>query len=414
MRMIFLGVRNFHFFNPKLLAEFQAIVVASASQVLPKEIEETAQIVRVPEIFNPLSKTHEFALNETVLALKSVLQNHENTRLFCNQEANLLVAEQVRTALGLPSHLDKEMAPFRDKLLMKSLIVQAGLRTPHYLDEDKEVQTLLHEELCALLGHRFIIKPRSSVGSRGIFKVFDSEVYTKFLNETRSDDCEYEAEEFIDGTLYHCDMVIQDEECLFSVVSRYSCPNADLQEGRTLGSIIEPIESPLTQEIADFSLNCLRALGLPNGCFHMEIFYSNQGELVFLEVAARSPGLDIVPRYQAWLGVNFYDMELTIQAGRCAKSFAKNPLNHLAQKGFFAIFPRGQGKITQLNLPQIRSQYHIDWQVNVGQETATTTTNLDFGGKITVTSPDAATAYQDFEYITQRFQPISYEATELQ
>jgi biotin carboxylase len=407
MRMIFLGTRNFHFFSPALIRSFDKIVVASASQPVPADIAATATVIRVNDAYNPESKTNELVFEETVRALKAQLGDDRNARLFCNQEANLMLAEEVRVALGLESHLTCDVERFRSKPLMKNLVANAGLRTPRYLQLSK-THPESFESLCLELGKRLIAKPCASVGSRGVFKLFNANDYSRFLQATADDDCLYEAEEFIEGTLYHCDMIFQGGALKYSVLSRYSCPNADLQEGRTLGSIIERRDSPLYSRAIEFSTRCMRALGSPDGCFHMELFESPAGEIIFLEVAARSPGLDIVPAYRDWLGVNFYDAELLIQAGRDVSRAVLPHADHVPQPGFYAVFPRATGLITSLNSPAIAGRYRIDWKVKSGEQVSKTTTNLDFAGMIRVHSTDEESAYREFEYITTRFVPISY------
>jgi biotin carboxylase len=407
MRLIFLGTRNFHFFSHEVISSFDKILVAGSSQAVPADIEATATLIRVGEVYNPESKTNELDFEETVRALKAQLGDDRSARVFCNQEANIVLAEEVRAALGLKSHLRCDVERFRNKLLMKDIVSRAGLRAPRYRQLSK-TQPESYESLCLDLGKRLIAKPCASVGSRGVFKLFDAHDYARFLRETAGDDCLYEAEEFIEGTLYHCDMIIQGGELKYSVLSRYSCPNVDLQEGRILGSIVERRDSPLYARAVEFSTQCMRALGSPDGCFHMELFESIEDEIIFLEVAARSPGLDIVPAYRDWLGVNFYDAELLIQAGRDVSNAAFPDANHVPRPGFYAVFPRATGLITSLNSPEIEGQYRIDWKVKAGEQVSKTTTNLDFAGMIRVHSTDEESAYREFEYITTRFVPISY------
>lgn len=64
-----------------------------------------------------------------------------------------------------------------------------------------------------------------------------------------------------------------------------------------------------------FSEKVLRALGMPDGATHMEVFIERRGEPVFPEVAARAPGLLIVPLYEREFGINMANLEFCVQMG---------------------------------------------------------------------------------------------------
>ncbi|MEO9385044.1 ATP-grasp domain-containing protein [Chromobacterium phragmitis] len=360
------------------------------------------------EVYDPHSKTLCLDLEQAIGVLAPLVSGDAAVKIFCNQEANMEVADRLRERFGLHDHLAGKVEHFRDKLAMKHIIQSAGLRAPVYAELMPDIGAEAYADLRQALRGKFIVKPRASVGSRGVYKIDKPADFERFLSEAAGDDCEYEAEEFIDGDLYEFDLAIQNGEPIYSAVSRYSCPMADLQEGRTLGSIMVGRNEPLHARIVAFGLQCARALGADNGCFHMELFHSVADELVFLEVAARSPGLMTVPAYHSWEGVNLYDMELMIQSGQDASRLGQAAVSHQSRPAFFVVFPKVGGTIRELGKPELDCDIDMDWRVHVGQRVEATTTNIDFAGKAFVRADSEAEVRQAFQHLVGEFIPVSY------
>jgi biotin carboxylase len=409
MQIIFIGTKNFDFFSRSVLNNHQKILVVAKTEKLPIWLEDSSKVIRVEEVYDHNSKTFHLDFDEAVAGLSPLVVSSSESRVFCNQESNLEVADRIRARFSLHDHLNGNVDNFRDKLTMKSIIQSTGLRAPIYTELKNPVLPDAYEALHQLLKGRFIVKPCSSVGSRGVYKISEKRDFERFLSETADDECRYEAEEFIEGELYEFDLAIQNGRVIYSAVSRYSCPMADLQEGRTLGSIMVRRDSPLHARISAFGLQCAQALRAENGCFHMELFHSTHDELVFLEVAARSPGLMTVPAYHSWEGVNLYDIELLIQSGQDASTLGEPLQGHKSRPAFFVVFPKINGTVSALNKPESKGRIEIDWRVAVGQEVAATTTNIDFAGKAFVSASSEAEANEAFHYLTSEFVPVEYQ-----
>lgn len=409
MQIIFVGTKNFNFFSRDLLNQQKKVILASTTEKLPEWLEASSTIIRVAEAYDHNSKTYCLDLDESICRLAPLINTQDDFKVFCNQEANLDVADNIRKYFSLYDHLNGNVEHFRDKLVMKEIIKKSHLRAPIYTDLNKELSVDDYEVLWKSLRGKFIIKPCSSVGSRGVYKISEKDDFVHFLEESKGDECRYEAEEFIEGDLYEFDLAIQDGKIIYSAVSRYSCPMADLQEGRTLGSIMVNRESPLHSRISNFGLKCSKALGATNGCFHMELFHSIHDDLVFLEVAARSPGLMTVPAYHSWEGINLYDIEMLIQSGQCASTLGIPSQGHKILPAFFVVFPKVNGTITAINQPKLNIKIEMDWRVAVGQKVNATTTNIDFAGKAFVRTDNEAEAELAFKYLTTEFNPIVYQ-----
>jgi len=408
MKIAFIGTKNFHFFSSDLLSNADKIIITSKKQSLPSTIESDSKIIRVNEVYDANSKTVKLDIEECLQELKNIVLTRSDFKVFCNQEANLEVAESIRKHFNLYDHMNGRVECFRDKLLMKEILREKGLRTPIFFDLSSARTILNYDDLSQKFGGDFVIKPSASVGSRGVYKIFAQEDFTSFIKDTLNDDCHFEAEEFIDGDLYEYDTVIENGKIIYSNVSRYNCPMADLQEGKTLGSIMVGRSEKIHQRISAFGKQCIGALEANNGCFHMEIFHSKNDELVFLEVAARSPGLMTVPAYLLWEGVNMYDLELLIQCGLPAENYVNVSKEHVSRPSYYVIYPKLNGEISSLDMPSLDVEIDIDWQVKRGEIVNDTTTNIDYAARFFVTCNNIDDANKTFSYLTDEFKAIKY------
>lgn len=410
MTDILIGCKNFDFFSKNLLKTLNLVVVASQTQEIPNWLTEISRVVRVEERYDQRSKTMQLDASHVIRELRALGDIDGYAHAFCNQEANLEVAEQIRREFGIFDHLGGNTDRFREKPLMKDKVLSAGLRAPRYCVLPLKPSLSIYDELVATIGSSFIVKPCASVGSRGVYKIFSQADLKYFILNSEGDGCTYEAEEFINGTLFQFDFAMQNGKLLARAVSRYSCPMVDLQEGRTLASIMMPAGSTLFQKIESFGLSCARALDITDGCFHMELFSSIDGELVFLEIAARSPGLLTVPAYCSWLGINFYDIELFIQLEKDATNLSLCDAAFVAKPAFFAVFPKKSGTVKELASPSLNGEYTLDWRIKPGEVVAATDTNIDYAGLLFLVAANEEDAIADLEYLTTEFVPVLYSA----
>jgi biotin carboxylase len=184
---------------------------------------------------------------------------------------------------------------------------------------------------------------------------------------------------------------------LFAECSLYSCGNFDFQRGLLLGSLPLDREHPHRAMLLDFSDRVLRALGSPDGATHMEVFVDRRGEPVFLEVAARAPGLLIVPLYERQFGINMPDLELDLQMG--LEPSAARPTSGYH---FYSLIPSRAGKVVQLREPEIDSAYELTWKIAPGQSLKPCTSNLDQVGSMFVSSESYERLCRDFESLTSQ------------
>ncbi|MGN8248971.1 ATP-grasp domain-containing protein [Pseudomonas sp. SMV7] len=222
--------------------------------------------------------------------------------LIALSEFTLEIAAQVRQALNIPGHGPDEVAVYRDKARMKQVLQEHGLAVPAFT----RCQSLAHTlAFAAETGYPLIVKPVDGAASIGVVRVDDERQLLAALDGL--DLARHEVEAFVEGQVYHVDGYTDGTgQVPFQAVSRYLNSCLDFARRQPLGSVLLQA-SPLRTRIADFSRQCLQALGLRDTAFHLELFVREDGSLVFLEVGARVGGSEVPHLINRVFGVNLYE-----------------------------------------------------------------------------------------------------------
>tara|TARA_Y100000780_G_scaffold222917_1_gene232619 strand:- start:3021 stop:4280 length:1260 start_codon:yes stop_codon:yes gene_type:complete len=333
-----------------------------------------------------------------------------NLRIFCQQEDNVELAAQVREFFNIPGDKPYMISGFRDKILMKKRVsnCKLGVVPKHVQLDNKNLSGDYNRDyahLCKMLGEKFVIKPISAAGS---FNVCIVETYRDFLEaanliENKSYSYRYEADEFVDGTLYQCDSFIIDGEIFYCGILELGCTNFDFVGGKPL-SVFPVTSKPTYEKLYDFNKEVINCLGFTNGSTHHEIFVKKDGSLVFLEIAARVPGGLGVPYHIANSNINLIDANIYLMMGcDLNKKINLNIKNNVIS----ALLPVGRGKIKSLNEPPIISNYTIDWYVHKGM-LVDSRSLADAAGVLMAFNDDQLALRNDFDSL-QNYVPITCE-----
>jgi hypothetical protein len=223
-------------------------------------------------------------------------------RLIAVSEFTLGIAAEVRAALGIPGPRPEEVALYRDKLRMKEVVAKAGIRTPRFAPCDSALSAL---EFAREIGFPLILKPVSGAASVGVHRVEDETALATLLAQVDLGD--YELEEFVEGPIYHVDgFAGEDSHIRFMAVSRYinDCLSYEAG-GQPLGSVVVQ-DSPLRSRVHEFARQCVSALGVASMPFHLELFVTADGDLVFLEIAGRIGGAEVPYLTEKLFGINLF------------------------------------------------------------------------------------------------------------
>jgi hypothetical protein len=318
-------------------------------------------------------------------------------------ERNLLLAADLRAEFGLPGPRRDDILPFRDKCLMKQRVAAAGVRVPRYgrYEPDRAARDR-HGYFLALsaeVGLPLILKPVDGNSADGVYKIESSGDFAAVPDDLGR---AYEYEEFIDGTIYSVNIVSRDRRSVFAGVTEYLVNSSAVREGR-VNADINLIESdPRVPAMIAFAEQALDALGWPDGASHLELFRTEAGELVFLEVAARFKGLAGVAAMQRNYGVALVNLALEIETGLASRPYPDEQVYC-----FDAVIPKERGVIQHLAEPDIDSEFSITWKVREGDVIGQGESLGDNGGVFLVWNKDYDVLYRDFTRLAG-YRPVSY------
>jgi biotin carboxylase len=194
---------------------------------------------------------------------------------------------------------------FRDKLAMR---VKAGLGEVRQPDCVHFVNEAHINAFTARVPLPYILKPRGEASAIGVKKITSNEELWKIYEELGDRRSAYLVEQFLPGEIFHVDALTYDGKVVFACVSKYGKPPLDVVHGGGIfttatverGSDDEKNTLKANQEL-------LKCLGLRYGASHTEFIKAEQdGELYFMETAARVGGANIVEMVDAATGVNLW------------------------------------------------------------------------------------------------------------
>ncbi|SEM09793.1 ATP-grasp domain-containing protein [Streptacidiphilus jiangxiensis] len=239
-------------------------------------------------------------------------------QLIALSEFTLEIAARVREELGLPGPDTAEVAVYRDKVRMKELLAEAGMRVPRFAACVSTEQALAFAESC---GFPVILKPVDGAASIGVHRVEDASALAELLPTL--DLARYEIEEFVTGEIFHVDGYADEGSgVVFQVASRYVNDCLAFGAGAPLGSVVVQ-RSDLRDRIEAFTQQCVSSLGMRITPFHLELFVTPDGDLVFLEIGGRVGGSEVPHLLNRVFGVNLYEVWLRNLSGESMSVPAK-------------------------------------------------------------------------------------------
>lgn len=307
-----------------------------------------------------------------LIKLIDKLDISDDLLVLCSDEANVMVAAELREHYGLSSGpRPAELKPYRDKIYSKKQLSGTSVSYPRY-KEVKDIKRLPRDfsELQASIGKKIIFKPSQSAGSWKVFTIDNQADYEVFLEQAPRN-IVFNAEEFIEGKFYHCDTLYVNGELKFIELCEYP-PNLDFQKNHPLYSLVYLEQDEFSEKLKRTCKESLQALGLLNGLQHTEFMVSQNGDIYFIESNARAPGLGITSSYEDIFGINLLEMELSYISG----VFEYKAMERSAYSAFIN-FPIKQGRLKDISLPKIDSDLSVNQLIQVGQSMPPCRSNAD-------------------------------------
>ncbi|KTD47721.1 ATP-grasp domain-containing protein [Legionella quateirensis] len=308
--------------------------------------------------------TFETTLPIVVHYLKEV--SRDQIKLVTNDEACILVVGKLIDYLGLKGEGEKVLIKFIDKIVMKNTLDAQGIRTPYHqkFNRDEYLTDKVHyiTELEKKFNYPFVVKPIALYGSASFKKIHNRTEWFAYVEQIVHSDISFQIEEFIEGTLFHCDAIVQNKEIRFVSISEYLWPMALFKEGYPTGSIVLPEHDSRWNQLNVVHQQIIALLQPPEGVTHCELFLTQNNEVVFLEIAARPSGALVVSMIERMTGVNIelahfmlrLQRPITIQTQR------------ITEFSFFCYVPKKNGLVLSLELPKLNSELSIEWNVKPG------------------------------------------------
>ncbi len=218
---------------------------------------------------------------------------------------DVLTAADLREHLRLPGMGATASRYFRDKLAMRQGAARAGLRVPAFSPVVNHGQ--LQRFMDAVPGP-WMLKPRTEAGAMGIKKLHEQHELWPWLERLGDEQSFFLLEQFLPGDVYHVDSIVWDGRIAFAAAQKYGQPPFDVAHG---GGVFmsRTLRRDGDEARALYAMNeqVLAGLGMRQGVAHTEFIRAHgDGELYFLETAARVGGANIAEMIEVAAGVNLW------------------------------------------------------------------------------------------------------------
>lgn len=259
----------------------------------------------------------ELSVNDLIHAVSYAARTRHIDRIVALDEFDMENVAALREHLRLPGIGLTTIRYFRDKLAMRAQAQECGILVPefiHILNYDKL------REFMARVPAPWLLKPRSQASGIGMKKIQSPEELWPWLDQLGDRQSEYLLEQFIPGSVFHVDGVVNERSVLFAEAHAYGAPPLDVShQGGVFTTCTMPREAAETLALKALNQKLIQTLGLARGVTHAEFLKANvDGRVYFLEVAARVGGAYISNMVETATGINFWRewAHLEVTAGK--------------------------------------------------------------------------------------------------
>ncbi len=315
-------------------------------------------------------------------------------KVVCLWEPYILLAAQLREAFGLPGMTSQQSVAFRDKEEMKRRLDAAGIRTPWHHSATTVAGV---KEAAERIGFPIIVKPIAGAGSADTYRVDSWEELDRVLPALRHVP-QVSVEEFVDGEEFTHDTICADGRILHESIAWYRPRPLIMRLNEwvsPISTVLRDLDQPELAGGREMGRKVIEALGFREGFTHMEWYRKNDGEVVFGEIGARSPGGRLTDVMNYALDADLYAAlgEAVVRGG------ISQPLERRYNAA--AIFKRakGMGRIQHVEgLNRLLSEYgeHVALLdlAPLGAPRKDWTQSIIADGRVIVRHPDLATTLE--------------------
>ncbi|CAF3146579.1 unnamed protein product [Rotaria sp. Silwood2] len=248
--------------------------------------------------------------------LYELCNKHKYTKIIAPRETDLLLAAELREKYGIKGQTLKSAMCFRDKVLMKSILEKSNIRVPKFklIKNRRDIDDYLTKTKNT---YPVVIKPTLMSGSRNVSIIKSYNEILEWLIKYDFGSIDWEIEEYISGDFFHVDGLVQNGNIISIWPSKYVTPCADISYDKLDCSYIIPHDHFLMRPLCLFAEKVIKELQLYSqyklsSAFHMELFYSNNKEIVFCEVASRVGGCRIHENWSRAFNIDLYEQHINM------------------------------------------------------------------------------------------------------
>lgn len=238
-------------------------------------------------------------------AVSHLMRTRRIDRIVALDEFDMEVAAALREHLRIPGMGLTTMRFFRDKLAMRVEASEKGVRCPEFCP-------VFHYEdirrYFATVPGPWVLKPRSEASAIGIRTIREPEEFWGSLEALGDKQSHCLLERFVPGEVFHVDSIVSERDVVFAEACRYGTPPMKVShEGGVFTTRVLERGSEEAGRLLEINRRLIAALRLVRGVTHAEFIRGEaDGELYFLECAARVGGAYISDMIEAATGVNLW------------------------------------------------------------------------------------------------------------
>lgn len=214
---------------------------------------------------------------------------------------------QIRESFGIEG-MDAETARnFRDKDRMKAVWRAAGVPCARSRAVTQEKDAW---ELIAEVGYPVCVKPLDGAATQSTFRVEDDETLSAVLRASGpTPERPLQVEEWVTGAEHSFETVTINGQHLWHSLTHYIPGPLDAMQNPWIQyQVLLPreVDDAEYDGIRKAGREALTALGMKTGLSHMEWFRKDDGSIAIGEVAARPPGVQVMPLINRAHDVDFF------------------------------------------------------------------------------------------------------------
>jgi len=262
-------------------------------------------------------------------AVSYAARTRKINRIVALDEFDMENVSAIREHLRIPGMGLTTVRYFRDKLAMRMRAKEAGVPVPEF------VHVLNHDELqdyMARVAAPWLLKPRSQASGIGMKKIYQPYELWPWLDKLGDEQSHFLLEQFVPGSVFHVDSVVNEREVLFADAHVYGVPPLDVSHaGGVFTTRTVERDSADAKALQEVNKKLIESLGLLRGVTHAEFLKSHSdGNLYFIEIAARVGGAYISDVVEAASGINLWRewARLEVGAGKTPYSIPPQRRNY--------------------------------------------------------------------------------------